>query len=416
MAKSIPVSKLPAVFIDAFSIARSLGIRYLWLDALCIVQDDKQDWDIEARKMGGIYQSAHVTIAATRSGCVSDSFLPKDNRRSQQVLDIAYKLDSPESGNMALVSGSPNPTEYVKDARLNSRGWVLQERLLSRRILHFARDQIYWECRQAVQAEDGSSFPLQDFDRDFLFPLPGLMKKINIKTLDEYSPERDDIFQKAWLSILAFYCDRGFTKASDRMVALLGLVNKLRPLTKRTYLDGNWFLPGSQSIPRSLLWRPENSRRSAEKSIPSWSWASRTGKLDFSFHNKDRRIEFNLLGLEAAIGDTPSALRIRGHTFSARAQPPVGNKSRSCDLFEVGSTENNEEPDIGNIYFDDLDMAQPGVVECLHLFDDVAGYPVYWAMRATSSGTKGPLYVRIGVATQVRGVRSKLVEKHLLLI
>lgn len=414
MIEEIPRNRLPAAFVNAMEISRRLNVRYLWIDALCIIQDDIEDWDAEARKMGSVYQSAHVTIAATCSSQASQPFLPiiEDSPR-QKYFDLPCEPNRPEAGTFSLVVGSrPDAKTQVKNTRLNSRGWVLQERLLSHRVLHFASDQIYWECRREAKAEDGSAFPSQYLDKDFLFPLPGWMKKIDIESLNEYTPQKDEMFQRAWLALLEFYALCQFSRASDRLVALSNLVDKLRPFTKRTYVDGNWFLPGSRTLPQSLFWRPEDSCRSFDPTAPSWSWTSRVGKLDFAFHNRGYTSQVTLVSIEEEYEGSRRSLHLKGEIFTANVGKARG---RSNDLLRPGSDE-SKDACIGSMHLDDFHRATPDTVECLSLFDDVAEYPIYWALRAVSEVGELTVYERIGIATQPRNTTCDLESKEFLLI
>lgn len=415
--QEIPLNQLPATFLDAFSISRRLNIRYIWIDALCIVQNDSIDWDREARKMGAVYQSAYVTIAASSSDNAGQSFLEAQTNRRSLSFALPYDDKSPDTFSL-VVGDRPDAKANIKHAELNRRGWVLQERLLSRRVLHFARDQVYWECRHHARAEDGSAFP-QHLDQEFLFPLPGLMKKIDIKSLDEYTSEKDDVFQKVWTTILAFYCNCEFSQPPDRLIALSSLVNKLRPLTKRTYEDGNWFLPDSNLLPESLFWRPEDSQQSIDPTAPSWSWTSRQGTLDFAFHNRGYRSSVTLIRIQESSKSHRRSLHLRGIMFTAQIGKMVGNSGRSYDLIRPGHDERNESSYIGNVYMNDPWAAKPETVSCLLLFHDNARYPIYWALREVSSNQDTnamPVYERIGTATRPRNVSSAEVFRDLLLI
>lgn len=400
MIEEIPQNRLPAAFLNAFKISRRLNIRYLWIDALCIIQDDSQDWYVEARKMGAVYQSAHVTIAATCSSQASQPFLPIDeDYPRQKYFDLLCEPNRTDLGTFSLVVGGRlDAKTQVKNTRLNSRGWVLQERLLSRRVLHFAKDQIYWDCRREAKAEDGSVFPYLSLDKEFLFPLPGLMRKIDVKSLEQYTPQKDEMFQRAWLALLDFYAQCRFSRISDRVIALSSLVNKLRPLTKRTYVDGNWFLPGSNTLPQSLFWRPEDSSQSFDPTAPSWSWTSRVGKLDFAFHNRGHTSQVTLVSLTEAYEGRRRSLRLKGQIFTAQVGEALG---RSHDLIGLGSDE-GEGSCIGSMYLDDIHRPTPHTVDCLLLFDDIAGYPIYWALKVVSEDDELPVHERVGIVTRPR--------------
>ena len=139
---------LPPTFVDAVIVTRELGVEYLWIDSLCIIQDNHEDWKHEAALMEDVFASAYCTIAATSAQHSGQSFLKRDSAsRYVQIQD--------SSGNKFHVCERlDNFTKDVDGARLNTRGWVLQERALARRTIHFSANQTYWECGQGVHCED----------------------------------------------------------------------------------------------------------------------------------------------------------------------------------------------------------------------------------------------------------------------
>lgn len=196
MCSSIPFESLPKTFRDAITITRRLGLRFMWIDSLCIVQDDKGDWEKEAARMAQIYQNAFLTIAATRApdsdgGCFfSMSETPYLWRRlnGQSRWDakgrhgLVERVQHPmlwkphlasrgagssrfarwfavrPSHDIRELAGSGNRGDGVKDIiaagyPLLSRAWVFQERLLSPKVVHFGLTQLAWECRGAFWAQ-----------------------------------------------------------------------------------------------------------------------------------------------------------------------------------------------------------------------------------------------------------------------
>jgi hypothetical protein len=144
--EAIIVANLPRTFQQAVQITQRLNIRYLWIDSLCIVQDDAEDWDHESRLMEQVFSSAYATIAATCASGTSGGFLKLRPER---------KCVKMTNGNAAyfVCEAIDNFQEEVDQADLNKRGWVLQERALSRRTIHFAERQCYWECGGGVRCE-----------------------------------------------------------------------------------------------------------------------------------------------------------------------------------------------------------------------------------------------------------------------
>jgi hypothetical protein len=135
--------ELPKTFQDAVQVTRLLGKQYLWIDALCIIQGPDGDWNSEARSMEDVFASAYCTIAASSARGWGDGFL-KPN------------LDSPGIGMRGSPSTPPCTCDFnndVDEGALMKRAWVLQERVLSRRILHFVGTHTYWECGNGVRCE-----------------------------------------------------------------------------------------------------------------------------------------------------------------------------------------------------------------------------------------------------------------------
>jgi Heterokaryon incompatibility protein (HET) len=139
---------LPKTFQDAVRVTRELGKDYLWIDSLCIIQEDKEDWKREAKRMEHVFASAYCTIAASSASNWRDGFLERN--LSPQYFQI-------QSGSRRQVYVCDNMHDYSKDmdeSPLNKRAWVLQERVLSRRTIHFSAKQTYWECAEGVLCEN----------------------------------------------------------------------------------------------------------------------------------------------------------------------------------------------------------------------------------------------------------------------
>ncbi len=139
---------LPRTFQDAIETVRGLGLQYLWIDSLCIIQDDEQDWERESSAWKDAYASAYCTLAATSA---IDSFAGFLERKVNNEY-ICVRDDSDQQSYVRI--GIADFDEEVEKAELNKRAWVLQERLLSCRTIHFGAKQAYWECGEGVRGED----------------------------------------------------------------------------------------------------------------------------------------------------------------------------------------------------------------------------------------------------------------------
>jgi hypothetical protein len=150
--KHLDLRMLPQTFQDAVRITRSLGIRYLWVDALCIIQDDEEDLRAEIGKMEDVFRCAFVTLSATCATGSEDGFL-KTNRKARHhdLFSYAHKTGSLDM--IYLCDPIDDFERHVEQSALSKRGWVFQERALARRIIHFTDVQVYWECGIGIRCE-----------------------------------------------------------------------------------------------------------------------------------------------------------------------------------------------------------------------------------------------------------------------
>lgn len=146
-------NELPSTFQDAIHVARCLKVHYLWIDSLCILQGEAEeateDWKRESVCMEKVYASAYFTLAATSAVDSNSGFL-KRNITTEYICFHDHDLDQ-------MVYACTHPSDFdgeVEQAQLNTRAWVMQERFLSRRTIHFGANQMYWECGEGVYCED----------------------------------------------------------------------------------------------------------------------------------------------------------------------------------------------------------------------------------------------------------------------
>lgn len=216
--ESIPISQLPKHFVDAIEITKALGLKYLWIDSLCILQDDKVDWRSESAKMDMVYLNAALTIAA----CVSSDV---DREASLDLLLPACRLSLPmgKASEGSYINGTLRSTyasqSAIHDSPLGNRGWVLQEMVLSSRILHFTQDQAFWQCRERVESEDGTlCIPCADGG-----PPVGRQEESldQVLLVPNTIPEND--LPHLWWSWAVDYSTRDFTKKEDKLYACAGI-------------------------------------------------------------------------------------------------------------------------------------------------------------------------------------------------
>lgn len=143
--KSIPWSQIPRTFQDAITWTRMLGIKYIWIDSLCIIQDDNDDWEKESAQMMHIYQSSFLTLAASWSQG-SDSGCFADSMEDYPIYQLTA-LDQQSGIHCNVFARKSLPHWFIntsdrKEFPLLTRGWVFQERLLSPRFLHFGKGEL----------------------------------------------------------------------------------------------------------------------------------------------------------------------------------------------------------------------------------------------------------------------------------
>lgn len=145
--QKIDFSILPATFQHAVTITRALGLHYLWIDSICIIQGPDGDFNQEAKRMEDVFSKAYCVLAASSATGQHDGFLKPRDRRDyltieREGLPPFYVCDTIDDFN-----------QHVLEGHLNKRGWVLQERVLAHRTIYFTNKQTYWECGEGVRCE-----------------------------------------------------------------------------------------------------------------------------------------------------------------------------------------------------------------------------------------------------------------------
>jgi hypothetical protein len=143
--KAIPYDRLPLTFKDAVDCSRRLGVQYLWIDSICIIQGLGGDFNEEAKKMEDVFSGAYCVLAASRASSQQDGFLGSRQHRDYVTLG--------DERPFYICKMIDNFNRDVIEGPLNKRGWVLQERALARRTIYFTASQTYFECGNGVRCE-----------------------------------------------------------------------------------------------------------------------------------------------------------------------------------------------------------------------------------------------------------------------
>lgn len=268
----IPLASLPKTLLDAVVVTRALGVRYLWIDALCILQsrweDDQEhiaDWQIEGANMGNVYSNAWLTIAAASAGDKGDGlFMPRNLKERKCKVPIKAGGKEVDFAYLKLIS-------YNSPLELDRRAWTFQEWILSSRILGFTAEQIKCHCRTSEVWEDGQ---YQRNGQD-------LRQILTTPKSPEESGNGPRLLEllHAWYGCLADFSERNISFMRDRLPAISGLVQLLRQQLPGEYYAGVW----KTDIHRGLLWRSDQKVHFGRHLGPSWSWASRAGRISLPF-------------------------------------------------------------------------------------------------------------------------------------
>lgn len=333
----IEYDSLPKTFRDAIFITRKLGINYIWIDSICIIQDDDEDWKREAAAMGLIYENAYLTISASTSVGDHEGFLTP---HPDMNYDVRIQCRRGNNTNWFIYLRKFVHPEFEPAAtRINHRGWVVQERILSRRILHFDELQVHWECPKHLVSEEGKEKEMSAWDKPAYW-LHQNLKPLIRKKIDQYPVKEEKSDPDRWAALCKLYnflvftfrefsqCDLTYPK--DKLPAVLGLVNEVRRATGMEYYDGHFFLDQRLLI-YSLLWYTESflcadkSPRPDRVRAPSWSWAAMEGNRIPHFYDsalsKPRKMLLEIkevLGLKMRGLEPYHALLCSGRVVEAR--------------------------------------------------------------------------------------------------
>ncbi|RDW87242.1 hypothetical protein BP5796_02936 [Coleophoma crateriformis] len=312
-SRSIPFYSLPKTFQDTVIVTRLLGIRHLWIDALCITQDDPDEWRQQSLTMGEIYKNSVCTIAVHTAhsddqGFLSDIYqgpisVSLQRQYHERVLNVTLRNDF---------------RAQVDRSQLSGRGWVFQERFLSPRTLHFTSTSMFWEDGFGVRSEE-DEIPDSELQKaqssaiptfSAFSPLPSERSGVGssnavpsayFNLLQKYTTplrtwangikpfnyaaiedETDGFTEYVnWLQIVERYSRCSLSRSEDKLPAISGMANHIQSRSPNpvNYCAGIW----EDQIHAGLLWVSGRNglRRPGIDRAPSWSWASVDGEVQF---------------------------------------------------------------------------------------------------------------------------------------
>ncbi|KAJ1327033.1 HET domain-containing protein [Microdochium nivale] len=341
----ISLDDLSQTFRDAVLLTRRLGVQYIWIDSLCIIQDSLTDWQMESAQMASIYSNAYLTLAATKSSSGAGGFYtdtptteisgttPEGEKYSiffRQRID--HHLEATKTGVETVMSSDRNGTdsnrtgyEFAGHATLENhplltRAWVYQERLLSRRLLHFGPHELFFECEGDVNCECGqiryhgssTGSPTSAVKLLYAEAVSSYFGATGDSTGSansgedfdgmQWSLQHQEFIARTWRTLVSSYVALDLTKSEDRLPAIGGVA---RQMSTRRFRDGRMadgaeayhddYLAGlwRATLNDDLLWivsagsdlkkprpPPVTIRNGSDnhaptlRTIPSWSWAS----------------------------------------------------------------------------------------------------------------------------------------------
>ncbi|RFN53395.1 het-domain-containing protein [Fusarium flagelliforme] len=242
--KGIPLTELPKTFQDAVEITRALGIRYLWIDTFCIIQDDEKDWETQASLMAATYENAYITLAAGASDDDDGGFFTEACDRHTKPHKFHLNVDG---------------------------------------ITH----EVYMRCTMAEGPFNSREDP------DIMPPkLPGCEPlKYQCSRLNDLSSNE---IASLWRELVIDYSTRNLTKPSDKLPALAGLANKFQRVIGSSYLAGLWL----KNLREDLAWHAYGDEESPGRvrKGPSWTWAA-AGDLRIEWSPLDLHSTFQVEGM-----------------------------------------------------------------------------------------------------------------------
>jgi hypothetical protein len=292
---AIPIHSLPKTFLDAVFVTVALGFRYLWIDALCIIQDLESDWQDQIPQMGSIYRLSELTIAALYArdgsqGCFSTRNPLQHSTCQVQVTDKEWYIEAPTDTWQHY-----SPTKHFDGElpALHTRGWVVQERAMTPRTLFFGENMIYWECIECIASElnpifenvrevatknaskgiysqhRGGSKLNEDKAISRAIASWGGLKTV-VGHLSEPRINRGPFWrwQPFWNRIVEEYTECSLTFARDKWPAISALAAHVENMVGEKLVHGLW----RNHLASELQWRCFEEAKRTDSGFPSWSW------------------------------------------------------------------------------------------------------------------------------------------------
>ena len=281
--KDVRLEDFPQTLKDALFITKKLGFRYIWIDCLCIIQGNKQDWSGQSQEMTSIYNGSTLNISATSSKSHSAGIL---NKRPEQMVRVGtwFELES-ENWCEVISAGRPLRTLDLEEKEISARGWVFQERLVSPATLHYTDEGLLWECGSDLVPEHRqslSSVKWKENWKNIVDRKAGTDVQIHlVKRKRKTNDPRN-----SWKNWLCAYSERELFDHNDKFPAMAGVAKAFAETFNLRYAAGLW----REDIFSGLTWSRFNRTKTLlrfndEYVAPSWSPFSVQGRLKYRHVN-----------------------------------------------------------------------------------------------------------------------------------
>jgi hypothetical protein len=264
----IPVHKLTKTVQDAIAAAQNLGYKYLWVDALCIIQDSDSDKAVEISKMAIIDSNSTLTISAEEAACATEGFLKSHGNVVSEneflASNVPFRHPNGTQGHFDLCKPAVPATKST--GAIHKRAWTFQEHFLSRRVLYFGRD-LHWECFMGKISNSGTTETFESVG-------------LRSRGLNLAPDEPDEAIYSSWGQLVETLMLREISNPYDRLNALSGIALNFGTRLGDSYLAGIW----QKDVWKGLCWyqscfeaRPPDQvqlQHPTERVGPTWSWAS----------------------------------------------------------------------------------------------------------------------------------------------
>ncbi|TFK48919.1 HET-domain-containing protein [Heliocybe sulcata] len=272
----LDMSKFPQTIQDAVVVTHNIGQRYLWIDALCILQDSSEDKQRQLGRMQYIYRNAYLCINAACAYSSREGFLGRPRPQKHFEGRIPYRCPDGTVGSVWIANGQdwvPGAAHSYGDELdpVTYRGWCLQEKMLPARSLVYASDTLKFHCQtETVNIGNALCEPSTGLR------LPNAIYQPVGPGGTPLSGPEQVTYRQAWLAVIFMYTLREISVPSDKLVALAGVAEQFHLVYRDKYLAGLW----QKTLLLDLLWsRSTTDKRPRPKRYraPSWSWASIDG-------------------------------------------------------------------------------------------------------------------------------------------